>query len=191
MRRCAVALADALSVTLIAGCGSAPVKSATGLAKVTDLTVAAVPAEGAAGLYIAEDDGLFTKAGLHVTIEPTENPEAVIPAMLHSSVQVLSGQYQVYVAVTAAGIANMWIIAAGYALGPHVQEVMIGPKSAIRSPAQLKGATIGVNGVDSVTTDLLYTALAGYRVAPSQVHVVVIGFPAMGAALAAPGRRDL
>jgi NitT/TauT family transport system substrate-binding protein len=185
MRRCAAALAAALSLVLLAGCGSAAARPATGPDGVTDLTVAAVPAEGAAGLYIAQDDGLFKKAGLHVTIEPTENPEAVIPAMLHGSVQVLSGQYQTYIAATAAGIADMRIIAAGYALGPHVQEIMIGPKSAIRSPAQLKGATIAVNALDSVTTDLLYTALQPYRISPSQVHVVTIGFPAMGAALAA------
>jgi NitT/TauT family transport system substrate-binding protein len=36
-----------------------------------------------------------------------------------------------------------------------------------------------------VTTDLLYTALAPYRITPAQVHVVTIPFPVMGAALAA------
>jgi NitT/TauT family transport system substrate-binding protein len=65
--------------------------------------------------------------------------------MLHDSVDVLSGQYQTYISVTAAGIAKMRIIAAGYALGPDVQEIMIAPKSPIRSPAQLKGKLIAVN----------------------------------------------
>jgi NitT/TauT family transport system substrate-binding protein len=148
-----------------------------------------VPAEGAAGLYIAQDDGLFQQAGLHVTIKSTENPTADIPALLHGSVDVLSGQYTTYIAATAAGVAKMRILAVGYALGPQVQEIMTPPHSRLATPAQLRGKTIAVNAVDSVTTDLLYTALAPYRIAPGQVHVVAIPFPVMPAALAA-GRVD-
>jgi NitT/TauT family transport system substrate-binding protein len=83
----------------------------------------------------------------------------------------------------------MRILAAGYALGPQVQEIMSPPHSRLATPAQLRGKTIAVNAVDSVTTDLLYTALAPYRIAPGQVHVVAIPFPVMPAALAA-GRVD-
>ncbi|MGH3286182.1 MAG: ABC transporter substrate-binding protein, partial [Streptosporangiaceae bacterium] len=141
------------------------------------------------GLYIAQDHGLFQKAGLHVTIKSTENPTADIPALLHGSVDVLSGQYTTYIAATAAGVAKMRILAAGYALGPRVQEIMTPPHSRLATPGQLRGKTIAVNAVDSVTTDLLYTALAPYRIAPGQVHVVAIPFPVMPAALEA-GRVD-
>ncbi len=65
--------------------------------------VAAVAAEGAAGLYIAADDGLFAKAGLHVTIQTVTSSSTVIPAMLHGSVDVASGQYTSYIAADAAG----------------------------------------------------------------------------------------
>jgi NitT/TauT family transport system substrate-binding protein len=178
------AVAAALLTVLAAGCGTAPARPAAA-PELADLTVMAVPAEGAAGLYIAQDDGLFKKAGLHVTIKPTENPTADIPALLHGSVDVLSGQYTTYIAADAAGVAKMRILAAGYALGPHVQEIMAGPKSPVTSPAGLRGKTIAVNATDSVTTDLLYTALAAYRITPGQVHVVAIPFPVMPAALAA------
>jgi NitT/TauT family transport system substrate-binding protein len=187
----AAALLTSMTATALAGCGTAPARPAT-KPELTDLTVVAVPAEGAAGLYIAQDDGLFQKAGLHVTIKPTENPTADIPALLHGSVDVLSGQYTTYIAATAAGVAKMRILAAGYALGPRVQEIMSPPHSRLATPAQLRGKTIAVNAVnavDSVTTDLLYTALAPYRIAPGQVHVVAIPFPVMPAALAA-GRVD-
>ena len=184
----AAALLTITTATALAGCGTASARPATA-PELTNLTVMAVPAEGAAGLYIAQDDGLFQKAGLHVTIKSTENPTADIPALLHGSVDVLSGQYTTYIAATAAGVAKMRILAAGYALGPQVQEIMTPPHSRLATPAQLRGKTIAVNAVDSVTTDLLYTALAPYRIAPGQVHVVAIPFPVMPAALAA-GRVD-
>jgi NitT/TauT family transport system substrate-binding protein len=184
----AAALLTIMTATALARCGTASARPAAA-PELTDLTVTAVPAEGAAGLYIAQDDGLFQKAGLHVTIKPTENPTADIPALLHGSVDVLSGQYTTYIAATAAGVAKMRILAAGYELGPHVQEIMSPPHSRLTTPGQLRGKTIAVNAVDSVTTDLLYTALAPYRIAPDQVHVVAIPFPVMPAALAA-GRVD-
>ena len=60
-----------LSVVLGAGCGSpssGPPK-VSGLEK-TNVTVGAVPVADEAGLYIAQDQGLFAAAGLHVTIDP-------------------------------------------------------------------------------------------------------------------------
>jgi NitT/TauT family transport system substrate-binding protein len=177
-------IAAVLAAFTAAGCGSVTARPAASPQQ-TNVVVAAVPAEGAAGLYIAQDDGLFARAGLHVTIKATEDPTADIPALLHGSVDVLSGQYITYIAAEARGIARMRILAAGYALGPHVQEIMTGPKSRIRSMTGLKGQTIAVNAPDSVTTDLLYTALAPYGISPGQIRVVTVAFPAMPAALAA------
>ena len=57
-------------VVLAAGCGSSKAGTSTSAMEKPDLTVAAVPAAGAAGLYIAAQDGYFTAAGLHVKIVP-------------------------------------------------------------------------------------------------------------------------
>jgi NitT/TauT family transport system substrate-binding protein len=171
-----------------AGCSSSssskPPASSTHLEQ-TNLTVASVPAEGAAGLYIAVNQGLFAKAGLHVKIEPIADPTAIVPDMLHGSVQVASGQYVTYIAASAAGAVKMQILAAGYELGAHVQNIMVPGNSSIKTPAELEGATIAVNAPDSVTTDLLYTALARYGIKPTQVHLAIIPFPGMPTALAA------
>jgi NitT/TauT family transport system substrate-binding protein len=179
-----VLLGLATAWTLTA-CGSAAAARPTAGPEKPDIVVDAVPAEGAAGLFVAQDDGLFAKVGLHVTIKYTENPTADIAALLHGSVDVLSGQYPTYIGADAKRIARIRIIAAGYALGPHVQEIMTGPHSPIRTPQQLKGKTIAVNAANSITTDLLYTALTPYGISPADVHIAVIGFPAMGSALAA------
>jgi|CZLB01.1.fsa_nt_gi NitT/TauT family transport system substrate-binding protein len=173
----------------VAACGGTASATKSAGPEKRDLVVAAVPGEGAAGLYIAQEKGLFAKQGLHVTIQPVTSSSTVIPAMLHGSVDVASGQYTSYIAADAAGIAKMRILAAGYSLGPHVQEVIVPAHSDIRALAGLKGKTIAVNAPNSETTDLLYTALSSYGVTPAQVHLAVIPFPAMPAALAA-GRVD-
>jgi NitT/TauT family transport system substrate-binding protein len=183
LRPALAALLGLATAWALTACGTAAARPAAGPEK-PDIVVAAVPAEGAAGLFIAQDDGLFAKAGLHVTIKDTEDPTTQVPALLHDSVDVLSGQYPTYIGADAKNVARIRIIAAGYELGPHVQEIMTGPKSPIRTPQQLKGKTIAVNAPNSVTTDLLYTSLAPYGITPADVHIAVFGFPAMGLALA-------
>jgi NitT/TauT family transport system substrate-binding protein len=172
-------------VAAAAGCGTtkAPAGDPPGPEK-TSITVAAVPGEGAAGLYIAQDQGLFAKAGLHVTIKTVTTSDAVIPDMKAGSVDVASGQYTSYILADAKGLARMRILAAGYSLGTHVQEIMVAPHSKISSVAGLKGATIAVNAPDSETTDLLYSVLAPYGISPSEVHVIPFPFPLMPAMLA-------
>ncbi|HUZ23984.1 MAG TPA: ABC transporter substrate-binding protein [Streptosporangiaceae bacterium] len=177
------------AVLALAACGSTATAAKSSGPEKRDLVVAAVPGEGAAGLYIAQDKGLFAKAGLHVKIEPVISAETVIPGMLHGSIDVASGQYTSYIGADAAGIAKMRILAAGYALGPHVQEIIVAAHSKITSVADLKGKIIAVNQPNSVTTDLLYTVLAPYGITPAQVHVVPFPFPAMPGVLAA-GKVD-
>jgi len=133
--------------------------------------------------------GLFTRAGLHLTIKPVVSAGAVIPAMLHGRVDVAGGAYVSYIAADAAGTAKMRILAAGFALGPHVNEIIALPKAHIQSPAELKGKTIAINQLGSVGNDLTYRALAPYGITPAQVHLVAMPFPAMPAALAA-GKID-
>jgi NitT/TauT family transport system substrate-binding protein len=191
-RGCRRPLRHTLAVIMIAGtavaaaaCGSTASATKSAGPEKRDLVVAAVPGEGAAGLYIAQEKGLFSKQGLHLTIQTVTSSSTVIPAMLHGSVDVASGQYTSYITADAAGIAKMRILAAGYSLGPHVQEVIVPAHSDIRTLADLKGKTIAVNAPNSETTDLLYTALSSYGITPGQVHLAVIPFPAMSVALAA------
>ena len=47
-----------------------------------DLTVAVVPASGASGLYIAQQNGYFAAAGLHVKIEPVASGGDVLPDLV-------------------------------------------------------------------------------------------------------------
>ncbi|HUZ26035.1 MAG TPA: ABC transporter substrate-binding protein [Streptosporangiaceae bacterium] len=101
-------VAGVLTLLLATACGSAgPARppGAGGLEK-THLVIGAVPAVGSAGLYIAQDRGLFARQGLHVTIKPITDPTTTIPAMLHGSMDAVFGQWTSCIAADAAGVAQ-------------------------------------------------------------------------------------
>jgi NitT/TauT family transport system substrate-binding protein len=178
-------LAAVAAVATLAACGSSGGGTAAGTTqKVTNITVAATPSEGAAGLYIAQAKGLFAKAGLHVTISTVQSSATVIPSMLHGSTILDYGAYTSYIGADAAGVANLRVVAPGFSLGPHVQEILVGKNSPITSLADLKGKTIAVNVLNGIAADLVWSALAAYGITPAQVHMVAVPFPAMSAALA-------
>ena len=186
LRACGGVAAVAISLTvalLASGCGGST-SSGSKLEK-TNLVVGAVPGEGAASLYIAQAKGLFAKQGLHVKIVPTTTAGAVIPEMMHGAVDIDSGQWSSVIAAQAQGLGHFHALANGFSLGPHVHEVLSLPSSGITSPQQLKGKTIAVNALNSLTTDLALTALSAYGITPSEVHFVAIPFPAEIAALSA------
>lgn len=183
----AAAVTGVLALVLVTGCSSAgsPGSPGAGGLEKTRLVIGAVPAVGSAGLYIAQDRGLFAKAGLHVTIKPIADPATAIPAMLHGSMDAVFGQWTSYIAADAAGAAQLHAIANGQALGPHSHEILVLPHSGITTPAQLKGKTIGIQALSGLDVMLVSSVLAEYGIRPSQVHFVAIPFPEMGAALAA------
>ena len=56
-----------------------------------DITVAAIPATDLAGLYIAQDQGLFAQQGLHVRIEQIPSSQAIIADQLKGRVDISAG----------------------------------------------------------------------------------------------------
>lgn len=106
------------------------------------LTVAAVPGVADAPLYLAQQQGLFTKAGLKVTIQPFTSAAAELHALSGGSVQVATTDYADF--FYAASInPNLQLLADGYDGAPNVMEVLTLPNSSITSPEQLAGKTIG------------------------------------------------
>jgi NitT/TauT family transport system substrate-binding protein len=176
----AVALA---AVALTAGCSGA---SATGTAALTDpnIVVAAVPASGATGLYIAEDQGLFSRAGLHVTIDSTISAQDTVTDLLKGAVDVTLGQWTTAIALEAAG-KPLRALASGNSGGPGLEEIVTAGNSHVTSLSQLKGQTVAVNALNGLSQEMAENVLAPAGVSGSQVHWVIKPFPAMGAAVAA------
>lgn len=172
--------------TLAAACGSSAALTA-GSTRVEkpDLTVAVVPATSVAGLYIAQQRGYFTAAGLHVKITPVASGVNALPNLVNGSVDVDEGQWTSDLTAEAAGAAGLHVLAPGNSGGTALEEVVTPPGSAISTVDQLRGKTIAVNGLNGLAVLLTANVLNSHGIPASAMHFVVIPFPAMGAALTA------
>ncbi len=174
---------------LATGCGtvsstaSSPAQPDPELA---DITVAALPAADLAGLYIAQDQGLFAQQGLHVTIEPIASSQAIIADQLKGQVDISAGSYIPYLAAQAAG-ARFRVLAEADILRPDTRVLVTTGDSPIVTVAQLMGRRIAVNATNSIGTLLISVLLSDHGILPAKVRFVTDqqGFPAMPAQLQA------
>jgi ABC-type nitrate/sulfonate/bicarbonate transport system substrate-binding protein len=188
-------VAAAVIMLLVAGCGSGSVgsvgsvrSSASASARpdpeLPDITVAALPAADLAGLYIAQDEGLFARQGLHVTIEPIASSQAVITAQLKGQVDIGAGSYIPYISAQAAG-AEFRVLAEASTLHPDTRVLVLvtTESSPIVTVGQLVGRQIGVNGTNSIGTLLISVLLSDRGISPAKVRLVTDaeGFSAMPA----------
>jgi NitT/TauT family transport system substrate-binding protein len=184
----AVPLAGAMIMILAAGCssksgstgGSAALTAVVPKPELPDITVAAIPAVDLAGLYIAQDRGLFARQGLPVTIVPVPSAQSVITGQLAGTIDISAGSYVAYIAAQAAG-ARFRILAEASTLSPGTRALVVAANSRIATVSQLAGRTIGVNGVNSIGTLLVAALLSAHGVSPDTVKFVTDpdGFPAM------------
>jgi NitT/TauT family transport system substrate-binding protein len=174
----------AAAITILsAGCSSQSgitTDSALGQPEEQNITVAAIPSDDLAGLYIAQDDGLFAKQGLHVTIEKIASSQAVIAAQLKGQVDVSAGSYVAYIAAQAAG-AKFRILAEASILKPGTRVLAVTRDSHITSIGDLAGQRIGVNGTNSIGTLLVSALMEEHGLDPQAIHFITDpqGFPAM------------
>jgi len=180
----AAAAAAGLIAASLTACGTSAAGTSRAAVEKPSLTVAVVPASGAAAVYIAQQDGYFAAAGLHVTIKPVISSATVIAGLVNGSVDVTEGQWTTGLAAAAHGVP-LHALAPGNSGGPGLQVLVVPRGSPITSPAQLRGKTIAVNVIPGLASLMTDDVLAGYQIKPSQVHLVTVGFPAMAAALAA------
>jgi NitT/TauT family transport system substrate-binding protein len=168
---------------LAAGCASAGGSASPSSLEKRDLIVAAVPATDSAGVYIAEQDGLFAAEGLHVKIVPAISSATVIAQQLAGQLDITSGNYVSYIEADAQDHDGLKILAAGSVVEPGNQELMVPGDSSVRTVADLKGKTIGVNVIGGIGSLLTDSMLRDNEITPGQVHFVPVAFPDMAAAL--------
>lgn len=181
-RRLLAAVVSLAAATGLGGClppAAAPPVSGDG----ATVAVTVVPAPGAAGLYIAQDEGLFTRAGLHVTITNTVSATGTVPDLLSGKTDVVLGQWTTAIAAEARG-TRLAAIGEGNAGHTGLEELVTRPGSPIERLSQLAGKTIAVNALRGLPQLLTVRLLRDNGVPVSTVRFTAVPFPAMGAALA-------
>lgn len=179
---CAVALAGAAC--------SGGSQGSNGPLEATNITVADFPSVDSAGLYIAQQQGLFKQRGLNVAIVPvfTSSQETVndidgnfeqLPAKPASAnapsyvpAQISSGDYVTYMDDELQGGKGLEIIGEASILQPNQLALFVKGGSKIVNLSQLEGKKVSVAGHDDIATLLIDSLLSDNGVPSSRVHLV-------------------
>jgi NitT/TauT family transport system substrate-binding protein len=189
-------IASAVAVTMLAaGCSSGGSGGGATHLKLekTNITVNAFPAIDSAGLYIAQDQGLFAAQGLHVTIVPIPqgappSTQNLIKGQVEGHWDISAGDYVTYIQnQLGAGMAktDLRIIAEASFLQPNVLTVMVNGDSPISQVSQLKGKTVSVNALNDIGTLLIDSLLVSHGLNAQQINYTTVPFPGVADALTA------
>ena len=187
--RCWPIFAAVLVGAAVTGCsssgGGAGMPIVGGL-EATHITVYDFPSIDSAGLYIAEQDGLFSKEGLNVTVVPDFKSTQDTVTMIESGkAQVSSGDYVTYMDNELGANPNLEIVAEASVLQPNQLGLMVKPGSDITTVQDLENKTVAVSGHDDIATLLIDSLLVDNDVPLRLVHLTPgIPLPAVPALVA-------
>ena len=192
-------IASAVAVTMLAaGCSSGGSGGGSPRLKLekTDIVVNAFPAIDSAGLYIAQDQGLFAAQGLHVTIVPVPkngpppSTQDLVNGQEKGKFDITAGDYVTYVEDQlgfGAPKADLRIIAESSFLQPNVLTLLVKGGSPITQVNQLKGKVVSVNAPNDIGTLLVDSLIVSHGLKPQQIHYnTSVPFPGVVAALTTP-----
>jgi NitT/TauT family transport system substrate-binding protein len=187
-----------VALALVAGCSNSG--TATSRPEKPDLTVAVVPTTDSTGFYVALNDGFFAAQGLNVKYVPAASGERIINQQALGQVDISAGNYVSYIeaqenynrGLRATNIPNpdstqiaadMDIFNEASVMQPGFVGLFTRPGSPIKTAADLKGKTIGLNAPGNVAYVLLANYLESNGISPSDVQLKYVAFPLMTQAL--------
>ena len=142
-----------------------------------------MPVADEAGLYIAQDEGLFAAEGLHVTIDSILSSADATKGQNDGKFDITAGNAVSYIQDQVTHQSNLEIVAEGSLMQPDNQALYTLPGSPVTTIADLKGRRIGVNVLNNIGTLLISSVLEEHGLSARDVHFVPVPFPAMGQAL--------
>jgi putative hydroxymethylpyrimidine transport system substrate-binding protein len=164
MRRRIVVAALTLAAAL-AACASAAERRAVGV------TLDWTPNPNHVGLYVARDRGLFSQAGLDVTLRAPSDPTAPLK-LVAAGRSDLAVSYEQEVFFAAAKRLPVVAVAA---VVPRPLNSIIAIDRSVRGVAGLRGRSVGITGVPADYA-ALDTALAKAHLSRKDVKVVSVGY---------------
>ena len=192
LRRLSVVLALAgLASAGIAGCSSSSSTGTTATTasgqgpELTNITVETLVGDGAAPLWIAQQDGYFKQQGLNVKIVDAQGASTEFSDLAAHVAQFVEGNYVTMLQVMGKDPSSgLRAVADNVRPGPNTNDLMVAGNSSITSVAQLKGKSIAFPsaGLDSGEV-ALDQDLAGYNISPHAYTDVAMSYSSMPAAL--------
>jgi NitT/TauT family transport system substrate-binding protein len=139
-KRLLIPAAAGVVALLAAACSS----GGSGMGTVSGtITIAAAAGIDDAPLYLAEQKGLFSAAGLHVVIKDFGSQSAELAAVEGNQAQIAASDYGNIFALQQEQ-SNLRLLADGYDAGSGSVEILSLPKYQISSALDLQGSPIGL-----------------------------------------------
>jgi putative hydroxymethylpyrimidine transport system substrate-binding protein len=176
MRRRLTVLAAVIAALALAavasGCGEKNEQLKPGTTVPFDLMLDFFPNADHAGIYAAQERGLFKAAGLDVRIHAPSDPSAPIK-------QVAAGRVDLAVSyepeLLRARAQGEHVVAVGALVRTPLTSIISLPKGKVSKPSDLAGKTVGTAGIDYQSA-YLKTILAHAGVPSSRVKERDVGF---------------
>lgn len=158
---------------------------AVAAARAEPITIAIVPSVPAASTLIAEEKGYFRDAGLDVKIERIDSMGKAVAFLAANHVQVAQGGLNAGI-FNAIGQGLPVILALDGGSTPLYHKIVVrrGLADRIKTPADLKGRTIGLSAPGSTSMYELALTLATAGLTLKDVEVKHLAFSQMATALA-------
>ncbi|MGO8888108.1 MAG: ABC transporter substrate-binding protein [Streptosporangiaceae bacterium] len=173
---------------LAAGCTSSG-GTASGHLEQTTVVVDAFAAIDTAGLFIAQQDGLFAAQGLTVKLNVETLVQPQIDDLLTGKADISSGDYVTYIENDTGGDPDrhnqnpdLRIIAESSFLQPNVLALVAPAQSRIGSITGLKGKSISVLAPRNISDLLVDSLLVGHGIPVADEHYPLVAFPDIGPA---------
>lgn len=145
-------------------------------------TVRSVPS---ASTYFALEKGYFKEAGVEVRVEPIDSLSKAMALLATNQIQIAQGGINAgYFNAVAQGLPVVLALESGSTPVYHNFAVRTDLKDQIRTAADLKGRSVAVSGVGSLSHYELASLMEGAGMTLADVDVKVLSFPQMIAALA-------
>jgi NitT/TauT family transport system substrate-binding protein len=182
-----VTLAAAAAALLASGCGgsgSSTSANPNGLEK-AELNVAVLPIPDVAPVYIAIQRGFFKAEGLTVKPQIVQSSINGMEGIQAGTMDVSLMNYITLFASEEKNPGQFKLVADGFQAVPNTFNIMVNGDSAIQSPQDLKGKTISIASLNSISTLAVETTLKanGLDAKRDGVKFVEMKFPDMPAAL--------
>ncbi|MFB4265734.1 ABC transporter substrate-binding protein [Nonomuraea sp. GTA35] len=155
--------------------GTTGAASSGGLEK-TQLLVGVVPVPSSASLFIAEKRGFFKEEGLTVKTEIIQAPTAVMPKIVNGSMDAFMTSYVVLMTINDSGAAKLKLFQHTMGGAPNVSGVVVAKGSPVKTVADLKGKTVGVNVLKALGQTVTNAHLQEAGVRPEEVKFVPVPF---------------
>ncbi|MEU7478059.1 ABC transporter substrate-binding protein [Lentzea sp. NPDC042327] len=196
VRRTAVrGIALATLLATVASCGllggeeqSPPAdQNSGGKVEKAKITLGVLPILDVASVHVAMKKGYFAQEGLEVNLKVIDGGAKAIPGLISKDLDFTFGNWVSFFAAeakdTAKAVDGLKLISDGYQAKPDMFLILANGDSAIKSPADLAGKTIGINTFRNIAELTAKATLEAANVDVNSVKFKEMPFPDMQAAV--------